>query len=145
MKLMMLLMNWRVILMNNKGRLEEIKKIRELPNKLTNPDVTEYYVKNPIKSLEVLKASHVEFLIKQAERVEELKKLLSISDEFDNHIKNTDVINSRYYREKALALYLDNKRYREALEFYTEEKTYNFDLIHDEHGTLIDSEIMDDT
>lgn len=131
MKLMMLLMNWRVILMNNKERLKDIEKqinSLQLPRKNGKTKVME----------------DIKFPIEQAERVEELEKLLSISDEFDGHIKNTDTINARYYREKALALHLDNKKYREALEFYAEEKTYNFDLIHDEHGTLIDSEIMDD-
>lgn len=89
--------------MNDKKRLEEIKKIRDLPNKLTNPDVTEYCVKKPIKALEVLKTSHVEFLIEQAERVEELEDTYKVRK-------------VEYLEEHIDRLEQQNQKYREAIE-----------------------------
>src|SRR5690625_1761166 len=87
----------------SKERLEEIRDQLEESN--SYDDNSNGYWYNAIK-----------WLIEQAERVHELEESIK------GHIKVKQVLADKLHDSRRR-----NKRYREALEFYAEEKNYEFD------------------
>lgn len=102
----------------SKKRLEEIKKRLALLHSAV--DVDDEYKNYIFKDLKV------EWLIEQAERVQELEKE---KDEW-KYTAQSYYMTNQELREQ-------NKRYREALKFYADDKSWEFDWLDDIRESLI--------
>lgn len=97
--------------MSDKERLKDIKNARYFFHDVQDRDLLKYW----------------NWLIEQAERVEELEIQLSINTNNMKQLQKEkdewkDTVKSYYMTNQELRE--QNKRYREALEFYADEETY---------------------
>lgn len=133
--------------MTNEERLEEIKKDREWKNFIHR---LASYIPNNEEQLEIIKSSDFKWLIEQAERFEKMKQ--EYSNDIDFKRREVLGLNERVWELKSeldliqairdgqglmiKKLHDENKRYRDALEFYADDLTYT-DRQHTSTGQLV--------
>lgn len=110
-------------------RLEEIKNVYE--------DYKGLQKKRDFKQADIallyLSENHIDWLIQQAERVEELEKVIGDLDE------NVAAFETLWLEEKR-----KNKRYKQALEFYAERDNYQWEVSYRPQQE-IDCMVIDDS
>src|SRR5690625_1209337 len=124
----------------SKERLEEIEREIERSNNATlkgNSLGAERMI------LDLHEIGRFEWLVKhakeQAERVQELEKFKRDVEQMYRYIH----LNAKKSVEEKENLQKQNKRYREALEFYADEKNYDYKINTDSVGDMHDMSYME--